>query len=74
METFTEIAGKPTRKVADSMLFVGRHDYNFQNRLPYSCVRIDVLDGSPPKFIIRPLVTERVGDEWCNRELEPFVI
>ncbi|MEH2119486.1 metallophosphoesterase family protein [Nostoc sp.] len=74
METFTEIAGKPTRKVADSMLFVGRHDYNYQNRLPYSCVRIDVLDGSPPKFIIRPLVTERIRDQWYNRELEPFVI
>ncbi|MBC6429341.1 metallophosphoesterase [Nostoc sp. HG1] len=74
METFTEIANKPTRKVADSKLFVGRHDYNLQKRLPYSCVRIDVLDGSPPKFIIRPLVTERVGGEWCNRELKPFVI
>ncbi|MEH2153202.1 metallophosphoesterase family protein [Nostoc sp.] len=74
METFAEIPGKPTRKVADSMLFVGRHDYNFQNRLPYSCVRIDVLDGRPPKFIIRPLITERVKEEWYNSELEPFVI
>ncbi|MHC5818498.1 MAG: metallophosphoesterase, partial [Nostoc sp.] len=74
METFTEIAGKSIRKVADSKLFVGRHDYNFQNRLPYSCVRIDVLDGRPPKFIIRPLIAEQIEDEWYNRELEPFVI
>ncbi|MBE9036757.1 metallophosphoesterase [aff. Roholtiella sp. LEGE 12411] len=74
LENFAEIAGKPNRKVADSMLFVGRHDYNFQKRLPYSCVRIDVLDGCPPKFVIRPLVAERIGAQWYNRELEPFVI
>ncbi|WP_138505437.1 metallophosphoesterase family protein [Nostoc sp. PA-18-2419] len=74
METFAEIPDKPTRKVADSLLFVGRHDYNFQKRLPYSCVRIDVLDSHPPKFIVRPLVTERVGKQWYNSELEPFVI
>ena len=74
METFTEIAGNSTRKVADSMLFVGRHDYNSQKRLPYSCVRIDVLDGRPPKFVVRPLVAERVDQQWYNRELEPFVI
>ncbi|MBD2520159.1 metallophosphoesterase [Nostoc sp. FACHB-973] len=74
METFTEITGKSSRKVADSMLFVGRHDENFQKRLPYSCVRIDVLDGRPPKFIVRPLVTERFEEEWYNTELEPFVI
>ncbi|MBD2728297.1 metallophosphoesterase [Nostoc sp. FACHB-892] len=74
METFADIAGKPIRKVADSMLFVGRYDYNFQKRLPYSCVRIDVLDGCPPKFIIRPLITERVEKKWHNSELEPFMI
>jgi len=74
METFTEIKGKATRKVADSLLFVGRHDYKSQNHLPYSSVRIDVLDGSPPKFIVRPLVAERIGEEWYNRELEPFAI
>jgi hypothetical protein len=74
METFTEIAGKPSRKVADSHLYIGRYDYNSQKHLPYSAVRIDVQDGRPPKFIVRPLVAERVGQQWYNRELEPFVI
>ncbi|WP_341524691.1 metallophosphoesterase [Nostoc sp. UHCC 0302] len=74
METFTEIAGQPTRKVADSHLYIGRYDYNSQKHLPYSAVRIDVQDGRPPKFIVRPLVAERVDQQWYNRELEPFVI
>ncbi|MEA5502816.1 metallophosphoesterase [Halotia wernerae UHCC 0503] len=74
METFADIPGSPTRKVADSLLYVGRNGYATQKQLPYSCVRIDVQDGSPPKFIVRPLVTERVGEQWCDRSLEPFVI
>ncbi|MBC1235781.1 metallophosphoesterase [Nostoc sp. 2RC] len=74
METFAEMAGDRTRKIADSKLFIGRYKYNLQKRLPYSCVRIDVLDGSPPKFIVKPLVTERIGEQWYNREFESFVI
>ncbi|MBW4612095.1 MAG: metallophosphoesterase [Desmonostoc vinosum HA7617-LM4] len=74
METFTEITGKSTRKVADSMLYIGRHDYASQKRLPYSCVRIDVLDGCPPKFIVKPLVTERINDEWYSHQFQPFVV
>ena len=74
METFADIPGSPIRKVADSHLYVGRNDYDLQKRLPYSCVRIDVQGGSPLKFIVRPLVAERIGQEWNSRELEPFVI
>jgi len=70
METFVDTVGCPTRKVADSKLFVGRQD----PRLPYSCVRIDVQDTFPPKFIIRPLITERVGEKWCDRQLAAIVI
>jgi hypothetical protein len=74
METFADIPGSPTRKVADSLLYVGREGYAGKKRLPYSCVRIDVQDGSPPKFIVRPLVAERIGQQWRDRSLEPFVI
>ncbi|MBH8555793.1 metallophosphoesterase [Nostocaceae cyanobacterium CENA357] len=74
METFADIPGSPTRKVADSLLYVGREGYAVQKRLSYSCVRIDVQDGSPPKFTVRPLVAERIGQQWCDRSLEPFVI
>ncbi|BAZ24774.1 metallophosphoesterase [Kalymmatonema gypsitolerans NIES-4073] len=74
METFEDIAGHPSRKVADSLLFVGRNGYDGQKRLPYSFVRIDVKDGNPPKFIVRPYVAERFQGEWGDRQLEPFVI
>ncbi len=74
METFEDIAGHPSRKVAESLLFVGRNGYDGQKRLPYSFVRIDVKDGNPPKFIVRPYVAERFQGEWGDRQLEPFVI
>ncbi|HIK03974.1 MAG TPA: metallophosphoesterase [Trichormus sp. M33_DOE_039] len=74
MEIFHDTSGSTLRKVADSLLYVGRHGQALEKRLSYSCVRIDVKQGNPPKFIVRPLVAERVGQEWFQRELEQFVI
>ncbi|MBW4554880.1 MAG: metallophosphoesterase [Trichormus sp. ATA11-4-KO1] len=74
METFTDIPGSPTRKVADSLLFVGRNGHDSHKHLPYSCVRIDVQDGRPLKFIVKPLVAERIGEQWYNHQPEPFMI
>lgn len=74
METFEGSTDNPNRKVADSLLFVGRNGYDEQKRLPYSFVRIDVKDGNPPKFIVRPYIAERFQGEWSDRQLEPFVI
>ncbi|MBR8836370.1 MAG: metallophosphoesterase [Stigonema ocellatum SAG 48.90 = DSM 106950] len=74
METFEDISGTYDRKVADSLLFVGRNDYAVQKRLPYSFVRIDVQDGCPPRFIVRPFVAELFEGEWYNHNLEPFLI
>ncbi|KAB8317825.1 metallophosphoesterase [Tolypothrix campylonemoides VB511288] len=74
METFEDSTDNPNRKVADSLLFIGRNGYDEQKRLPYSFVRIDVKNGSPPKFIVRPYVAERFQGQWCDRQLEPFVI
>ncbi|BAY60802.1 metallophosphoesterase [Calothrix brevissima NIES-22] len=74
LETFTEIPETPTRKVADSLLYVGRTGSGFQKKLAYSCLRIDVHDGTPPKFTIRPLVTERSGENWSHSQVEPFDI
>lgn len=62
------------RPVAESRLFVGRNGHGLQKRRPYSCLRIDVLEGSPPKFRVRPLIAERVRGQWSNTHLEPFVI
>ncbi|WP_414755969.1 metallophosphoesterase family protein [Anabaena sp. CCY 9910] len=74
MEIFSDVPGHSLRKVADSLLYVGRSEQNFQKCLSYSGVRIDVQDGNPPKFIVRPLVAERVDGLWNQRELESFVI
>lgn len=73
METF-EDAGKDERLVARSHLFVGRQGHGSEQRRPYSCLRIDVKDGCPPKFIIRPLVAERSQRQWHNYDIEPFAI
>ncbi|NJL11445.1 MAG: metallophosphoesterase, partial [Calothrix sp. SM1_7_51] len=74
METFDYINGSPERKVADSLLYVGRSGKDEQQKFAYSFVRIDVKPGNPPQFIVRPFVTERYQKQWYNRELESIVI
>lgn len=60
--------------VARSLLYIGRNGQGSQKRRPYSFLRIDVRDGAPPKFLIRPFVSERFQGKWINTELEPFEI
>jgi predicted phosphodiesterase len=74
LEAFAESTGNSIRKVADSLLYVGRSGHSSQKRLPYSCVRIDVQAGYPLKFIVKPLMTERVGETWRQTQLESFMI
>ncbi|MEG5138940.1 metallophosphoesterase [Microcoleus sp. A6-C6] len=62
------------RRVAESLLFVGRSGQGSHKRRPYSCLRIDVLDGTPPKFRVTPLVVERFEGKWQEIAIEPFVI
>ena len=71
-ESFGDTEGD--RKVARSLLFVGRSGQGSQKRRPYSFLRIDVKDGIPPKFIVRPFIAERFQQKWSNRYIEPFVI
>lgn len=74
IETFTELPGHPQKKVAESLLFVGRNGKKPHKHLPYSCVKIDVQAGTPPKFIVTPLIADRIGEEWQTPQLQPFVI
>lgn len=74
METFRDSQGEHSRNVARSLLFVGRQGQGAKKRRPYSFLRIDVQDGRPPKFKIRPLIAERSGGEWHNHFIKPFVI
>jgi 3',5'-cyclic AMP phosphodiesterase CpdA len=62
------------RQVAESLLYVGRSGEGSHKRRPYSCLRIDVLDGFLPKFRVRPLVAERFEGKWQDISIEPFVI
>ncbi|HEY9778966.1 MAG TPA: metallophosphoesterase, partial [Leptolyngbyaceae cyanobacterium] len=62
------------RLVARSHLYVGRNGHRAEKRRPYSCLRIDVKDGTPPKLIVRPFVAERYQRQWHNYELQPIVI
>ncbi len=73
-ENFGDIQGGDTRLVAKSLLFVGRHGQGLQKRRPYSFLRIDVFDGRPPKFKVRPFIAERSKREWSNSEIEAFSI
>jgi Calcineurin-like phosphoesterase len=73
--TVSATAGKPFGKpIAKSLLYVGRSGHGFHKRRPYSFLRIDVQAGNPPKFVVRPFVTERFQQQWSDRELESFVI
>ncbi len=69
-----EIGDDGERLVARSHLFVGRNGQGSERRRPYSCLRIDVKDGHPPKFIVRPLIAERYHRQWHNYEMPPIVI
>ncbi len=74
----TEVFGQPevddARPVAKSQLFVGRSGQGSQRRRPYSFIRIDVQDGTPPKFVVRPFVAERYQKQWRDYTLTPFTI
>ncbi|MEO6863614.1 MAG: metallophosphoesterase, partial [Microcoleus sp.] len=67
-------SAKAGQGIAESLLFVGRSGQGSHKRRPYSCLRIDVLDGTPPKFRVRPLVVERFEGKWQEIAIEPFVI
>lgn len=62
------------RKVARSLLFIGRHGQGSKRHRPYSFLRIDVKDGRPPKFVVRPFISERYQHQWFDSSIEPFVI
>uniref|UniRef100_B8HRT0 Metallophosphoesterase n=1 Tax=Cyanothece sp. (strain PCC 7425 / ATCC 29141) TaxID=395961 RepID=B8HRT0_CYAP4 len=66
--------GNGGRVIAHSKLFVGRTGYGSQKRRPYSALRVDVQPGSPPQFVIRPLVAEWSQQQWHTHNLAPFKI
>ena len=73
-ETFVTESGTEIRKVAICDLFIGRSGQGSNKRRPYSGVRIDVKEGTPLKFFVRPFVAERYQHQWYYPETEPFMI
>ena len=72
-DVFEEIDGK-LQQVATSHLFIGRRGRGSQKRRPYSCLRIVVKAGDPPKFIVQPIVVEKFQHHWRLPEIESLVL
>lgn len=60
--------------IAKCHLFVGRSGQGSHRRRPYSFLRIDVKEGRPPKFVVRPFVCERYQRRWNDYPVQPFEI
>lgn len=74
MERFVQDGKTSYRLVAKSQLFIGRTGHGSKKRRPYSFLRIDVEEGNPARFIIRPMVVEYLNHQWHNYAAEEFVI
>jgi hypothetical protein len=61
-------------EVARSHKFIGRSGSGSAKHRPYSCLQIDVKDGRPPHFVVRPLVSDRYRHHWIDLPVEPFEI
>ena len=68
------VDGEAEQCVARSKLFVGRHGHGSKKHRPYSCLRIDVQAGTPPKFTVHPIIAERFQHQWHNYKLDPIAI
>jgi hypothetical protein len=73
-ELIESLGFEGVRTVAKSCLFLGRNGHGFQKHRPYSFLRIDVQAGCPPKFVIRPYVSEWYQREWRDYAVEPFTL
>ncbi len=72
---YLSISGEnKSRLIARSHLFIGRNGSGSRKRRPYSGLRIDVKEGSPPKFVVQPLIAERYQSQWYQPETESFTI
>ena len=72
-EVFEVIDGK-TQQVATSQLFIGRNGQGSQKRRPYSCLRIEVKAGNPPKFVVKPIVVEKFQHQWHQPDMKTLLM
>ncbi|ACK73108.1 metallophosphoesterase [Gloeothece citriformis PCC 7424] len=62
------------QEIGRSKLFIGRNGHGSHKRRPYSFLRIDVSEGTPPQYTIRPFVAERYQGEWNNYSIKSFTL
>ncbi|MBW4517644.1 MAG: metallophosphoesterase [Timaviella obliquedivisa GSE-PSE-MK23-08B] len=58
--------------VAQSQLYVGRQRQGRQEQNPHTFLRIDVQEGTPPRFVLRPFVVQK-RQQWISYPLEPAI-
>ena len=62
------------RVIAQSKLFVGRTGHGSERRRSYTFLRVDVGEGNPPQFQLRPYVVERYHHAWGQYDMDPIWI
>jgi 3',5'-cyclic AMP phosphodiesterase CpdA len=70
----TETRAGIKQQVAQSRLFLGCRGEGIYQKKSYSCLRIDVQQGNPPKFLVRPLIAEQAYHNWYHYQLDPFIL
>ncbi|MEM1252752.1 MAG: metallophosphoesterase [Cyanobacteria bacterium P01_H01_bin.21] len=70
----SEIINGRSQQVANSHLFIGRNGQGSKKRRPYSCLRIEVKTGDPPKFLVKPIVVEKFQHKWHQPDTDTLVL
>lgn len=73
MEMIEQEGVRHIQVVAQSQLYVGRQKRSNPEHSPHTFLRIDVQDGIPPRFVVRPFVVEK-QQQWSSYPLEPITI
>jgi 3',5'-cyclic AMP phosphodiesterase CpdA len=70
----TETQAGIKQQVAESRLFLGCRGEGIYQKKSYSCLRIDVQNGNPPRFLVRPLIAEHAYHNWYHYQHSPFTL
>lgn len=70
-----EEASLESPAIAKSNVFFGKEGRGREKKYSYSFMRIDVEAGTtPPKFTVRPFISERSHKQWHHYEAESIII
>lgn len=72
--TIAESRDGTTLNVAKSHLYLGRSGHGSRLKRPYSGLRVEISQGTPPQITVIPLVAEKYKGDWQEYEMEGFVV